>query len=133
MTGVRSRRLNDQRCELFAEIHAGGGGITGKLAKRIGQKLGHKKLTVRVKARLRRTRGVVSIGGRSRWKVKAFLPDRRWPVARWRKERGHWRIEKSCRDDNEGDLNTLEGNRGSRSGGEMGGRGVDYVLDGEGV
>jgi hypothetical protein len=61
--------------------------------------------------------------------VKAFLPDHRLSVAGWRVERGHWRIEKSCWDDKEGDLNILEGNRRSRLGGEMGGRGVDYVLE----
>ena len=61
--------------------------------------------------------------------MKTFLPDHGLPVAGWRKERGHRRIEKSCREDKEGDLNILEGNRGSRLGGEMGGRGVDYVLE----
>jgi len=93
-----SRRLSDQRCKLFTEIHALSGGIAAKLAERIGQELGDKKLTVRVEVGLRRTRGVVSVGGGSRWKVEALLPDWGGSVTGWGVERGHWRVEKSRRD-----------------------------------
>jgi len=129
MARVGSGRLSDQRCKLFAEIHAGSSGIAAKLAERIGQELGDKKLTIRVEAGLRGAWGIVSVGGGSRWKVEALLPDHWGSVAGWGVERGHWRVEKSRRDSKERDIRIFEGNRRCRLGGEMGGRGVDSLLE----
>ena len=39
--------------------------------------------------------------------MKAFLPDRRLPIAGWRVERGHWRIGKSRGGNKERDLRYL--------------------------
>ena len=78
---------------------------------------------------LSRARGVVSVGRGSRWKVEALLPNHRRSVAGRGIERCHWRMGKSRRDSKKGDLKIFAGNRRSRLGGEMGGRGVDYVLE----
>jgi len=89
----------------------------------------HEKLTVRVEAGLRRARGIVSVGGGSRWKVEAFLSDHGGSIAGGGVERSHRRIEKSRRGSKERDIWIFKGRSRCRLGGEMGGRGVDCVLE----
>lgn len=61
--------------------------------------------------------------------MEALLPDHGRSVARRGEERGHWVGEKSRRDGSEGDLRMIEGTGEVGWGGEMGGRGVDCVLE----